>query len=241
MTSKSSRARTLGRLLREALAIFSGVAMALAGQAWFESRADRQHEQELLGAVLQEMERNLEGTTAGLRQIRERRPELQTFHDFIGSSDAALNPDAVVSGAVQLLTTYAARVVSPSLDYALQANNLRLIRNPEVRQMLTSYQDRIRQVREFTDDHQDWTNQMVRTFVIQNAFIDESALASRLGTSFPVSRFKGGGEELIGSREFDNLVLDQLYWHLLIERIMTQITDELPDHMALLRVELQAD
>lgn len=229
------------------MAIFFGVATALLGQAWFENRADRIQEQELLRAVLDEMEVNLEGTTVGLSQVQIRRAELQAFHGFLGSTDAASDPDSVVGGAAQLLQTYSARVVSPALEYALQATNLRLIQNPEVREMLTSYQNRIRLQREFTDDHQDWTNQTVRSFVIANAVVrdrnenDGRTLSALVGTTFPRSRFSGVGEQLIRSREFDNLVLDQIYWHLLIERRMALNADALPGYLAQLRSELRLD
>jgi hypothetical protein len=55
MMSRMDRLRPLSRLFREAVAIFLGVAAALAGQAWFEARADRAAERGFLQGVLEEL------------------------------------------------------------------------------------------------------------------------------------------------------------------------------------------
>jgi len=228
-------------LVREALAISVGVALALGGQAWFEGRSDRTHGRELLQAVLQEMESNQEGTNRILATVRGRRLELQSFHDFLGSAEAVLQPDSVLSGAARLLRASGSGVVSPALDEALQSGNLRLIQDPDLRLMLSQYQDRIRTQREFTDDHQDWTNQQTRSFLIAHGRIDDVfGDADALGTTFPPSHISGGGDQLIGSREFENYVRDQLWWALLIERRLVANLDRFADYVHRLGAALDA-
>ena len=48
---ENSRGSSMRRLAAEAVAIFFGVAAALAGQAWFEHRADLRAEREFLVTV----------------------------------------------------------------------------------------------------------------------------------------------------------------------------------------------
>jgi len=218
MTVNSSRAGKLARLSREALAIFVGVTAALAGQAWFEEHADRTAEREVLSAVLAEVESNEESAGRRLEQLQVRGTELRAFHEFLGAEATAFLGDSVLNGAAQLMRTGGPNIVSAAIDDALQSGNLRLIRDPDVRSMLSRYQDRIRIQRERSDDHQDWTNKRVRSFLIENARIDDyNGMSESLGTSFPASHFAGGGEQLVRSREFENLVRDQILWHAEIE------------------------
>lgn len=206
MTAESSGGRA-ARLFREALAIFMGVAAALAGQAWFEDRADRITERELLESVLAEMETNQEFVLANAQRVRGRIAELEAFHEFLGSSAAAQQPDSVLGGAARLLKTGGPGVVSAAIDDALQSGNLRLIRDANLRAVLSRYQDGIRIQRERSDDHQDWTNQRVRTYLVEHARIDNHL--EFMDRSLPDSRFSGIGPELLRSREFENLVPEE--------------------------------
>ena len=63
----------LPRLLIEGLVVFLGVAAALAGQAWFEERADRRIEREMLANVMAEASENEERAQRFLGRLGEDR------------------------------------------------------------------------------------------------------------------------------------------------------------------------
>ena len=240
--SASGRSAVVSRLLWEALAIFIGVAAALWGQAWFEERADRIAERELLESVLTEMESNHESAGLAIGRVQRRRSELRAFHDFLGSETARLRPDSVVTGSIQLLGTGGPGVVSAAIDDALQSGNLRLIEDPSLRATLSRYQEGIRVLRERFDDHQDWTNQRVRAFLIENGRIGDHLHAGAfLGESMPPSRFSEGGRELIQSREFENIVRDQIVWYLEIEGNLRGFRDSLSGSIAQLQAVVGQD
>jgi len=149
-----------------------------------------------------------------------------------------------MSGAARLQRSLPPSVVSAAIDDALESGNLRLIHDPGTRAMLTGYQDRIRSQREVIEDQQDWADGELRTFLIENARIDDTgnvngrSYAQARETTFPDSRFNSDGERLIQSRAFENLIRDQIYWHLRIEARLASNADAFADAVQQLRSEL---
>ena len=80
MASRTGSLSTLGRLAGEAVAIFLGVGAALAGQAWFEGRAQRVAEVEYLQAVLEEVAAVDQIGSGGIEFYEDpvRMPQVQT-------------------------------------------------------------------------------------------------------------------------------------------------------------------
>ena len=234
-------ASRFARLVREALAIFVGVAAALAGQAWFEERADRIAEREVLTGVVTEIEANQSAVSAAQERVRQRRVEFRELHRFLGSADARENPDSILDLAPRLMMTGGSGVVSSAIDDALETGQLRLIKGPDVRGILSAYQNGLRVVRERFDDHQDWTNQHVRSFLIKHARVDDYVDAAGFvgeDSLLPPTRFTSGGEVLLASREFENTIRDQILWHAEIEANLVGLSGALEYTLDALREEL---
>jgi hypothetical protein len=223
VSSALERARSkLPGLLIEGLVVFLGVAAALAGQAWFEERADRRIERELLANILTEASQNEERGQRFLERLREQRSALQDFARLLAAPGTDQHAESIVPGARLMLESYGTGVVSSALDDALESGNLRLIRDPNVRSILSTYRNIVRVLFERVDDHQDWTNREVRVFLL------ERGVRRDVGTSTP-SRLGDPVADLADSPYFEALLHDQIYLHdemeFTIERLLLELRD----------------
>ena len=234
MSSALELARSkLPRLLMEGLVVFLGVAAALAGQAWFEERADRRIEREMLGNVLAEASQNEERAQRFFERLTEQRTALQDFARLLATPGADQQSESIVAGARLMLRSHGTGIVASALDDALESGNLRLIGSAEVRSILSGYRNYVRVIFERVDDHQDWTNREVRVFLLEHGVrrdvgVDFSTpVTTGLGSSAPA---------LADSPYFEALLHDQIFLHREMETTVERVLLELRD-VVLVRLE----
>jgi hypothetical protein len=149
--------------------VFLGVAAALAGQSWFEDRADRRMERELLDNVIAEARTNYDTYLDGAPQRYASQSEyFLAFASLLEQDDAGQYADSIAVFTRDLLRSGGTGLVYAALDEALA--NLRLIEDPAVRLSLSQYRDGIRVILERTDDFQDWVNGPLRSFLIDQGY-----------------------------------------------------------------------
>jgi len=197
----------IARAIVEGAVIFVGVGAALAGQAWFEDRADRRTERDLLVNALIEARSNLDNIGVIAREIDARGERLTALASLVARPLTSTVSDSILPLTATMLESAGTRQVYAALDEALEAGNFRLIRDDTVRAVLSRYRDRIRIVVERFDDYQDWTNQEVRSQFIQLGL-------SRTGSALSGSRelrFGGSVHDLTDSEQFVSLVHDKVW------------------------------
>ena len=128
------------RLAAEAVAIFFGVAAALAGQAWFEHRADLRAEREFLVTVEEELEvvdAFLVGQDAFLRGRGDALSRI-----FVLTSSPSAPVDTLVAAARTLARIATATSLEP-LDDVLAPDRLTVVRDADLRRRLARFRSQV--------------------------------------------------------------------------------------------------
>jgi len=144
------RARTWPARIGEFFAIVFGILVALAGDAWWDTRVERREEREALVALYGEFTSSLGALEAGARRHERTAEALARLREWTGPRPE-LPPDDVVASALDAAigayTTYNDR--RGVLDGVIASGGLRLVQNDSLRAMLAGWPAA---VEEFTED-----------------------------------------------------------------------------------------
>jgi len=162
--SDKTRGTSISSLVGEAVAIFFGVAAALAGQAWFESQMDRRAEREFLETVEGELElvdMHLDGDD---RFLRGRREVASALFAMTSSPDAVSSVDSLVATARRLARYQSAADLEP-LDDILAPERLTVVDDPDLRRTLAHFRSQARGLRVSWDQNQGFVFSELRGFL----------------------------------------------------------------------------
>lgn len=224
-------APTLKRLTGEAVAIFVGVAAALAGQAWFEARSERVLEREFLESIVEEVVRLDEQVKDVATTFEELRTTAVELAFLIARPMDASRPDSVARLAPSLSRYTAGRWLGPA-EALLAPEALRLVQDATLRSELAAFRSDITGFRVVLDQNSEFILSEWRAFGVEHFnFRGAGGFWQNEPETPPVSRHVRDGSQIAESPEFENL-LDLL---IVQYRNILSTTDELPDRIAEVR------
>jgi len=162
--SDKTTGMSIRRLAGEAMAIFIGVAAALAGQAWFEFQLDRRAEREFLETVEEELELVDTFLSSSDQWLRGRAEVASALFAITSSSDAAGSVDSLVVTARRLSRYYSAASLEP-LDDVLATARLTVVDDPDLRRTLARFRSQARGLRVSMDQNQAFVFSELRGFL----------------------------------------------------------------------------
>ena len=162
--SDKTTGMSIRRLAGEAMAIFLGVAAALAGQAWFEFQLDRRAEREFLETVEEELELVDTFLSSSDQWLRGRADVASALFAITSSSDAAGSVDSLVVTARRLAQYYSAASLEP-LDDVLATARLTVVDDPDLRRTLARFRSQARGLRVSMDQNQAFVLSELRGFL----------------------------------------------------------------------------
>ena len=147
MASKTGSLRALGLLARQAAAIFIGVAAALAGQEWFERRAERVAEREFLQSVLEAL---VEVELVGSRSFDLAERQGLVAIQLAGLLARPVNverSDSIARLAPQMLRYDRSVQSLEAIDFLLDPESLRLVHDASLRSNLSDFRSSVANLR----------------------------------------------------------------------------------------------
>ena len=147
MASKTGSLRALGLLARQAAAIFIGVAAALAGQEWFERRAERVAEREFLQSVLEAL---VEVELVGSRSFDLAERQSLVAIQLAGLLARPVNverSDSIARLAPQMLRYDRSVQSLEAIDFLLDPESLRLVHDASLRSNLSDFRSSVANLR----------------------------------------------------------------------------------------------
>lgn len=206
------RMLNIGQAVFEAALICLGVAVALVGQSWWESRTEERLELEYLsslGAELQEAEREIVDLIALRERFQESAVNLLTLmrgprHDSW--------PDSLVSSVTNLGYIPQYRPPRATLNDLVGSGNLSSVEDLEIRLQIARYLEAMeynRGVEDFVTRHYE---RVIEPFFLtpEWAFLDGGP-REREAPTLPRSRWPVDAERLAASRVLENTVASYLW------------------------------
>ena len=184
MSDKTSGA-SISRLAGEAVAIFLGVAAALAGQAWFEAQMDRRAEREFLETVEEELEL-VDMFLSRTDQFFGARGEVASaLFAMTSSPDAASSVDSLVVTARRLSRYESAEDLEP-LDDVLAPERLTVVDDPDLRRTLARFRSQAGGLRVALNQNQGFVLSELRGFLQEHfGFCSDSVSPESLLIQLP--------------------------------------------------------
>ena len=162
--SDKTNGMSIRRLAYEAIAIFFGVAAALAGQAWFEFQLDRRAEREFLETVEEELEVVDTFLSSSDQFLRTRREVASAIFAMTSSSGAASSVDSLVVTARRLSRYNSSEPLEPLAD-ALAPERLTVVGDPDLRRTLAHFRGQVAGLRVSLDQNQGLVFSELRGFL----------------------------------------------------------------------------
>ena len=175
--------------------IVVGILLALAADAAWDSRKDRQREQAYLAALLTEMRAAREELEGDQANRRRRIAAIDSLQAYFGRSDA--DNVAVTEWAISAEGIVFFFPPSSTLNDLISSGGLQFIRSGDLRRALMEYQQEVPRLRQMEDREES---------------LIELELRPYLGTTFAL--YPGPASPEMVSR----LLADQRFWNLMWER-----------------------
>ena len=205
MASKAGGLRALGRVLREAMAIFIGVAAALGGQAWFEARVERDAEREYLERVARQLTSTEETVSSLVEFSTGRQRRMVMVAELLSQPATATVTDSLAAIAPRL-SYYANPDELDATVLTLSPESLRLVRDPELEETLGSLALQVRGVQGVLAQQRDFLFGEWRSFGIEYFDYRRSGFFSDWPEYSFQSRHPRGGQAIAESPRFENLL-----------------------------------
>lgn len=123
--------------------IIVSILLALWGEAWWDDRADRIDEREMLTALHQELLGNRSTISEQLEEIQSTRAKHRALIAMTPAEIAAIPRDSLDQLIrMPMFRAYTVELADDELNAAVGSGRLSLIRNPEIRSGLGAYQAR---------------------------------------------------------------------------------------------------
>lgn len=213
MTDKhGSRGIDVRQGLFEAVLIFVGVAVALAGQSWWDYRQDRILEREYVAGLVNE----LEDTRGGLVDVQARRQAFQIratrLLEVMGDATVPAREDSIVRGVTDLGWVPGYRPPRATLDALVASGDLDVIRDPTLRLQIARYAEELNEYEAtaaFVSRHYE---RVIEAFFLSEAwsFLDGGP-RGREPDGLATSRWEVDVEGLLGSRDLENRIASYLW------------------------------
>lgn len=207
MASKTSSVRGLGRLAGEAAAIFVGVGAALAGQAWFEGRAERIAEVEYLQGVLQEVEVVERIGSDGIEHYEQQRLVSVELVELLAGPVETARSDSIAELAPGLMWYLPGVRSLESIEKLLEPQRLDLVSDAALRRTLTEFRTAVDVAHAVVTQNNDFVLTEVRAVGLEHFDLrgDMGFWADEPAPP-PPSRFRRDGAALAGDPAFEALV-----------------------------------
>lgn len=181
------------RVFVEGMVIVSSILLAFGIDRWWEGRQDRGFEQEALRRLSVEFAENRD-RLGEMRTPEQTAPRLAALHEILqsmpGDTESVAIPDTLLAA---LLGTGTFDRITPVLDGLLRSGRYELIRDPQVRETIATWER--------------WHAQLVEREEFQRAFVD-TRLSPALATRGDMSRiFRSPGRAGISARSDRTTVL----------------------------------
>jgi hypothetical protein len=240
MASKTISWRGLGRYVGEAVAIFVGVAAALAGQAWFEDRAERGAEREFLQTVIEELATIDLAADSSISFAEENESNGLRLAWLLSPPMTAARSDSVAKLA-PLLSNYDLATGYEAVDVLLGPENLRLVRDADLRAVLAAFRVTVAAQRGVIRQHAGLVLNEYRDLGLD--LFDYRVEGGLWGTQPdlpPASRHRRDGTRLVALPRFENIVdlLIALSRQIVVRSESTKA--EIPEVRALVNARLAA-
>lgn len=231
MSRRPLEGSTLKRLAGESIAIFVGVAAALAGQAWFEARSARAMEREFLDSVLEEIDRVDAYVRTTAAEFEESRTTAIELAYILSRPMNAARADSVLDDATRLSTYETGQGLAPA-EALLAPEQLRLVQDASLRSELARFRGSIIDMRVMLRTNADFMLSEWRAFGIEHFdYRIEGGFWEGEPEAPPASRHVRGGTAIAASPEFENL-LDLL---IVQQKNVISVTDQMPARISEVR------
>lgn len=206
MPRHSLRRSTLRRLAGESLAIFVGVAAALAGQAWFEARSAHATEREFLESILQELNEVSEFVDNVAAHFGQQRTAAVGLAYLLSRPMNASRADSVLDLTTRLTTYTTGQGLAPA-EALLAPEPLRVIQDASLRSELARFRYDIIGMRVALETNANFMLSEWRAFGIEHFdYRFNGGFWSDAPEAPPVSRHARDGNRIAESPEFENLL-----------------------------------
>jgi hypothetical protein len=229
------------RLLSEGVIIFLGVAAALAGQAWFESRSDRVAERDLLVNLHEELVANESVLPEMTASLEEHISDAFAIVDAFAAEDSPERTATLVQMAPLLAAVPVGDLRTTALDEAIGSGNLRLLKSSDLRLELSRLRERIRIARLWYDSQQRFVENYVRPYALEHLrVLDFEWGWSREARDPPPARFTVEAAALGDSPYFENLAAYSLFKYRDVLVRLDEVSTSLAEVRAAVEQEIAA-
>lgn len=208
------------RFLLEGIVIVVSILAAFGIQAWWDNHLERQEEQRVLGALLEEAKDNraeLDHMTSYHRAALENVTallEIGTNHPFAVAADSI---DRLLGNASGWQIPAYSR---SALDLTLLGGKLPLVENTSLARQITTWQRSLEFILDFESDHSRFMREVWTPFLRSHASVPQlgNAQTTILGTGEPYNSdtpvaFSIQHASLLRLREFHNILQEKKWVH----------------------------
>lgn len=198
----------------EASLIFLGVAVALAGQSWWDYRQDRELEKRYIEGLLTEAWETERALISHLERRAGYQASAVRLLGLLGTPDGIDRPDSIVAATTRLGWAPSYRPPRATLDDMLGAGGLSVIRSTSLRVQLARYAQAIERNLAMESRLFDHYERVLEPFYLSEewSFLDGGP-RGREDPQLPRSRWAIEPDDFVVSRAFEKMVSSHLWSH----------------------------
>ena len=190
--------------LGEIILVVIGILIALQVNNWNESRKDLKSEQLIVQTIYDELEENLQYNTSIRTQIETRISATMTLMGYTAASERQITARAFDSVLVRAFLFPPYTPADADLKRVLGSSQIDLVRSQTLQEGFSDYKTSIDMANLYYKYAEDDFKLTILPYFIKNYPL--MAMLSSYGLQVPSTAHKRNYEELLASREFENIL-----------------------------------